>query len=118
MTTAAFDTLESIELLKSSGVPKDQARGHVKMLASAIRQIELRVEELAEKRDKQSDERLASLSEKNERDVRARMDGLMTKQETDLKFKELEVEIIQWMFGVAAAQSALFIAMPMMFPKH
>ncbi|MBF0162816.1 MAG: hypothetical protein HQL88_11085 [Magnetococcales bacterium] len=40
MSTTTFDTLEFIEQLKASGVPDEQAKGHVKAFASAIRQVE------------------------------------------------------------------------------
>ncbi|MEO5348347.1 MAG: hypothetical protein H7836_01680 [Magnetococcus sp. YQC-3] len=40
MSTTTFDTLEFIEQLKASGVPDEQAKGHVKAFASAMRQVE------------------------------------------------------------------------------
>ncbi|MBF0342582.1 MAG: hypothetical protein HQL95_16690 [Magnetococcales bacterium] len=136
MTSTTFDTLESIELLKSAGVPEAQARGHIQVLSNVIRQMELRMDDLSSRRDKQADTHLEALAERNEREVRGRLNGLATRQEMDVKLKELEIslkrdikdlevriaeskaEIIKWMFGVAAAQSALFITMIKMFPGH
>ncbi|MEO5334784.1 MAG: CCDC90 family protein [Magnetococcus sp. YQC-5] len=52
MSTTTFDTLEFIEQLKASGVPDEQAKGHVKAFASAIRQVEEgRKDELATRGD-------------------------------------------------------------------
>ncbi len=51
MRAIAFDTLEFVEQLKAVGVPDEQAKGHVKAFATAMRQVEeSRVDERATKR--------------------------------------------------------------------
>ncbi|MEO5332119.1 MAG: hypothetical protein H7839_08855, partial [Magnetococcus sp. YQC-5] len=78
MHAITFDTLEFTEQLKSSGVPDEQAKGHAKALATALKQTESHIDELADKRDKQTEERL---------------DGLATKQDLNIKVNYLDTKI-------------------------
>ena len=94
MHATTFDTLEFTEQLKAAGVPDEQAKGHAKAFATAIRQVE-----------------------------ESRLDDLATKRDLDLQIKGLEVkiaeskaEIIKWMFGVSAAQVTLIVALIKLLP--
>ncbi|MBF0179112.1 MAG: hypothetical protein HQM03_03685 [Magnetococcales bacterium] len=116
----AFDALECIDQLKASGVPEEQAKGHVKVLTTIVRQMDSRVDELAAKRDKQSEDRFDSLADRNEQQVKGRLDGLATKQELDTRLATTEANLkrdieaakadaINWTAGMFAAQTALII---------
>ncbi|MBF0270462.1 MAG: hypothetical protein HQL98_00110 [Magnetococcales bacterium] len=93
MTTTTFDTLECVEQLKAAGIPEDQAQGITKVLATLMRQVDGRVEDLASKRDRQVEVKFDTLADRNEQQVKGRLDGLATKQELDFKIKELEVSL-------------------------
>ncbi|MBF0179810.1 MAG: hypothetical protein HQM03_07265 [Magnetococcales bacterium] len=90
----AFDALEFIEQLKASGVPEEQAKGHVRVLTAIVRQMDSRVDDLAAKRDRQSEERFDSLADRNEQQMKGRLDGLATRQELEAKLKELELRMV------------------------
>ncbi len=85
MHTTTFDTLEFTEQLRASGVPEEQAKGHAKALVTVMKQTESRVDERADKRDRQSEERLDGLASKRDLD--------MAKTELKRDIKELELRM-------------------------
>ncbi|MBF0293718.1 MAG: hypothetical protein HQL96_00900 [Magnetococcales bacterium] len=89
----AFDALEFIEQLKASGVPEEQAKGHVKVLTAIVRQMDSRVDDLAAKREKETAERFDSLADRNEQQVKGRLDGLATRQELDARLAATEANL-------------------------
>ncbi|MBF0416836.1 MAG: hypothetical protein HQL86_01110 [Magnetococcales bacterium] len=100
----AFDAQESIEQLKTCGVPDKQAKGHVKLLTTVIsrmdQQVEIRIDELAAKREHHTEDQLETLADRNEQEIKVRFDGLATrqellttKQELDYRIKELEISL-------------------------
>ena len=118
MNTITFDTLEFTEQLKAAGVPEEQAKGHTKALATAMRQADVRTDELLANREKHAAGHLETLAEKNEKQVQSRLDGLATKQEMDYRLAALEAslkrdlaetkaETIKWIIGLALAQLAM-----------
>ncbi|MBF0260374.1 MAG: hypothetical protein HQL97_00880 [Magnetococcales bacterium] len=93
LLSPTFDTFEFIEQLKASGVPEEQAKSHVKLLATVLRQVDLRVDDLATRRDKQVDDRFNSLAERADQQVKGRLDGLATRQEMDFRLAALEANL-------------------------
>ncbi|MBF0435024.1 MAG: hypothetical protein HQL77_06595 [Magnetococcales bacterium] len=82
------------------GSPSAQAEAQAKALATVIRQVDARVDDLAARRDKQATERFDTLADRNEQQIKCRLDGLATRQElaiveANLKrdIKELDVKI-------------------------
>ena len=51
MHAITFATLEFTEQLRAAGVPEEQAKGHAKALLAAMKQTEVRFEDLATKQD-------------------------------------------------------------------
>ncbi|MBF0462333.1 MAG: DUF1640 domain-containing protein [Magnetococcales bacterium] len=93
MTAITFDTMEFIEQLKAAGVPEEQARGHVKAFATAMRQVEEgHLGELATKRDIKE---LELEIEKVRREI-----------------AEAKVDIIKWVVGASGVVVALIKWLP------
>ncbi|MEO5330530.1 MAG: hypothetical protein H7839_00790 [Magnetococcus sp. YQC-5] len=95
MHAITFDTLEFTEQLKNSGVPDEQAKGHAKALATALKQTAGRIDELFDKRDKQTEERL---------------DGLATKQDLEMTKTELKRDITDLEYRMTIKFGLMFIA--------
>ncbi|MBF0614271.1 MAG: hypothetical protein G8237_10480 [Magnetococcales bacterium] len=95
-----FDPFEFVEQLKATGVPEEQAKGHVRVLTTAMKQVDARLDEMANRRDKQSEERLNAVAEKNEKQVQGRLDGLATRQELELKLAIVEANLKLELEGV------------------
>ncbi|MEO5335030.1 MAG: hypothetical protein H7839_23700, partial [Magnetococcus sp. YQC-5] len=75
----------------------EQAKGHAKALVTVMKQTESRLDELADKRDKQVEDRLH---------------GLATKQDLDTKIKELEYRMtIRLGLMLVAVAGMLFTAL-------
>ncbi|MBF0348021.1 MAG: DUF1640 domain-containing protein [Magnetococcales bacterium] len=100
-TAIPFDTLAFVKELERAGIPTAQAEAQVKLLATFMRQMDARVDDLAAKRDKQTEEKFDTLADRNEHQVKSRLDGLATKQElttveANLRrdLKELELRMV------------------------
>lgn len=100
-TAMPFDTLAFAKELESAGIPTAQAEAQVKVLATVMRQMDARVDDLAARRDKQTAEKFDTLADRNEQQVKGRLDGLATRQElavveANLKrdIKELELRMV------------------------
>ncbi|MBF0173889.1 MAG: DUF1640 domain-containing protein [Magnetococcales bacterium] len=115
-----FDTLAFVKELEGAGIPTAQAEAQVKMLATVMRQMDARMDDLAARRDKQTTEKFDTLADRNEQQVKGRLDGLATKQELDFRLATVEAnlkrdieaaksETIKWTAGMFAAQTALII---------
>ncbi|HIJ84478.1 MAG: hypothetical protein HW380_3398 [Magnetococcales bacterium] len=76
-----FDTLAFVKELEGAGVPPAQAEAQVKVLATVMRQMDARMDDLTTKRDKQTAEKFDILADRNEQQVKGRLDGLATRQE-------------------------------------
>ncbi|MBF0172686.1 MAG: DUF1640 domain-containing protein [Magnetococcales bacterium] len=92
-TAIPFDTLAFVKELERAGIPTAQAEAQVKLLATFMRQMDARVDDLAARRDKQNEEKLDSLADRNEQQVKGRLDGLATRQELDLKLATVEANL-------------------------
>ncbi|MBF0437454.1 MAG: hypothetical protein HQL77_19115 [Magnetococcales bacterium] len=119
-TAIPFDTLAFVKELEGAGIPPAQAEAQAKALATVIRQVDARVDDLAARRDKQTTERFDTLADRNEQQVKGRLDGLATRQELDLRLATVEANLkrdieaakadsIKWTAGMFAAQTALII---------
>ncbi|MBF0181479.1 MAG: hypothetical protein HQM03_15760 [Magnetococcales bacterium] len=104
MHAITFDTLEFTEQLMTAGVPDEQAKGHAKALLAAMKQTELRMDELNDRRDKQSDERMSGLATKQD------LKELDVKIETKIKELEYRMTIPLGLMLVAVA-GMLFTAL-------
>ena len=82
MTSATFDTLGYFEKLKAAGVPEAQAKAQ----ADALREV--------------IDERLATKRDLKEMELHV-----------DVRLAELKNDLLRWMFGIAAGQTALIVAL-------
>ncbi|MBF0341729.1 MAG: DUF1640 domain-containing protein, partial [Magnetococcales bacterium] len=114
-----FDTLAFVKELETAGIPPAQAEAQVKVLATVMRQVDARMDDLAARRDKQTAEKFDTLADRNEQQVKGRLDGLATKHELDFRLATVEAlkrdieaaksETIKWTAGMFAAQTALII---------
>ncbi len=129
MYAIPFDTLEFTEQLKAVGVPDEQAKGHVKALAVALKQTESRMDERADQRDKRSEEHLNGLATRQDMDVRFKELDVRFKEvdarfkevdarirEVELKLVETKADIIKWVLGVSTAQTMLVVALIKLLP--
>ncbi|MBF0627186.1 MAG: hypothetical protein HQL91_03095 [Magnetococcales bacterium] len=119
-TSAPFDTLAFVKELETAGILPAHAEAQAKALATVVRQIDARVDELAAKREKQTEEKFTALSDRNDQQVKGRLDGLATRQELDFKLAAVEANLkreieasksdtIKWTAGMFVAQTALII---------
>ena len=82
MTTTTFDTLGYFEKLKAAGMPEAQA----KVQADTLREI--------------IDDKLATKTDLRELETRL-----------NIRLAELKNDLLRWMFGIAAGQVALIVAL-------
>ncbi|MBF0462911.1 MAG: DUF1640 domain-containing protein [Magnetococcales bacterium] len=115
MHAITFDTLEFTEQLKAAGVPEEQAKGHLKALTAVMRQMAARLDEWADKHDKQAEARLEGLATKQDIEVRIKEVEAKIK-EVELKLAETKAEIIKWVLGVATTQTMLIVALIKLLP--
>ncbi|MBF0437253.1 MAG: DUF1640 domain-containing protein [Magnetococcales bacterium] len=103
-TAIPFDTLAFVKELEGAGIPPAQAEAQAKALATVIRQVDARVDDLTSRRDKQTTERFDTLADRNEQQVKGRLDGLATRQELavveanlkrDIKELDVKIEIVK-----------------------
>ncbi|MBF0627380.1 MAG: hypothetical protein HQL91_04080 [Magnetococcales bacterium] len=99
-TVVPFDTLAFVKELETAGILPAHAEAQAKALATVVRQIDARVDELAAKREKQTEDKFDTLADRHDQQVKGRLDGLATRQElamveANLKrdIKELETKM-------------------------
>ncbi|MBF0127636.1 MAG: DUF1640 domain-containing protein, partial [Magnetococcales bacterium] len=88
-----FDTLAFVKELEGAGIPPAHAEAQAKALATVMRQVDARVDDLAAKRDKQTEEKFDTLADRNEQQVKGRLDGLATRQELDFRLATVEANL-------------------------
>lgn len=115
-TAVPFDTLAFVKELETAGIPPAHAEAQIKVLAAAMRHLDARVDDLATKRDKQTEERFDTLADRHEQQVKGRLDGLATRHELAMVEANLKRDIeaaksdmIKWTAGMFAAQTALIL---------
>ncbi|MBF0627378.1 MAG: hypothetical protein HQL91_04070 [Magnetococcales bacterium] len=125
MSTAAvlIDTQAFVKELESVGIPPAHAEAQVKVLATAMKQIDARVDDLAAKHDKQTEAKFDTLADRNDQQVKGRLDGLATKQElamveANLKrdIKELELRMTIKMGGMILGGIGLLFGLMRAWP--